>query len=141
MPGLPGSSTAVLATASATKEDKEIKILCLKIRLAELTQDNSAHALSIHASSSQMPHALSSRAQASSSYTQALSSQMPHNSLRLEEVLTPSSNMSSLSYLGSNHNGFVDNNFMTSLENPGLYPVGETSDMTDWPETYNFADS
>ena len=131
-PGLPRSSTAVLATPAATKEDKEIEILRLKIRLAELTRDNSAHASSFHASSSsQMPHASSSRAHASSS-------RMPHDSLRLEEVSTPSSGTSSLSYLSGSHNGFVDNNFMTSSED---YPVGETSDMTDWPETYNFADS
>jgi hypothetical protein len=65
---------------------------------------------------------------------------MPHNSLRLEEVSTPSSDTSSLSYLGSNHNGFVDNNFMTS-EDPRPYhvPVDEASDMTSWPETYSFA--
>ena len=139
-PGLPRSSTAVLATPAATKEDKEIEILRLKIRLAELTRDNSAHASSFHASSSsQMPHASSSRAHASSSRAHASSSRMPHDSLRLEEVSTPSSGTSSLSYLSGSHNaGFVDNNFMTSSED---YPVGETSDMTDWPETYNFADS
>ena len=134
-PQTPGSSTPALATATATaaatKEDKQIEILRLQIRLAELTRDNSAHASSFHASSSQMPHASSSR--------------MPHNSLQVEEVSTPSSGMSSLSYLSgtSNHNGF-----MTS-DDPGHYhvpvglPDGEAScagaDMAGWPETYNFS--
>ena len=44
-----GSPTLVVATQ--TKEDKQIEILYLQIRLAELTQDNSACA-----SLSQMPH-------------------------------------------------------------------------------------
>ena len=125
-PQTPGSSTPVLATAAvASKEDKQIEILRLQIRLAELNQhyNNSAHTLS---SRSQMPHASSSR---------SMSSHMPHNSL--EEVSTPSSGMSGLS---SYHNDFVNN--------PGHYdsqsvPNGEASiagaDMTNWPETYNFA--
>jgi hypothetical protein len=116
-PQTPGSSTAVLATAAATKEDKQIEILRLQIRLAELTRDNSAHASSSHASSSH-----------------ASSSKMPHNSLRLEEVSTPSSGMSSLSYPSS----FVDNNFMASEEPVGRYhvPDGEAS---NWQDTYNFS--
>jgi hypothetical protein len=112
----PESSTPALATL--TKEDKEIEILRLKIRLAELTRDNSAHASSTHASSSQMPHA--------SSY--ASSSQIPYNSL--EEASTPNSGMSNPSY----------------LSDPGLYHVPEdeasnvgADSMTSWPETYNFS--
>jgi hypothetical protein len=115
-PQTPGSSTPVLATAAATmsREDKHIEILRLQIRLAELTRDNSAHASS----------------------SRNLSSQMPHNSL--EDVSTPSSGMSSLSY----HNGFVDN-FVTS-EDPGRYHVSDEAssigaDVTSWPETYNFS--
>jgi hypothetical protein len=45
-PQTPGTSTSGPATAAATKEDKQIEILHLQIRLAELTRDNSAHASS-----------------------------------------------------------------------------------------------
>lgn len=124
IPLTPGTSTPVLLTAAAaaTSEDKQIEILRLQIRLAELTQDNSVHASSSRTLPSrpfQMPHASSSR----------------------EEVSTPSSG---LSYLSSGHNGFVDNSFMTS-EDPGNYhvPDGEVSsgaDATNWAETYNFAE-
>ena len=140
-PQTPGPSTPLLTTrtaaASATKEDKQIEILRLQIRLAELTRDNS-QAARFHASSS---HALSSH---------ALSSQMPHNSHEELEVSTPSSGMSSnLSYLtqagsGQSHNSFVNNNFMTS-EDPSSFHVadGEASsvgaDVTSWLETYNFS--
>lgn len=70
---------------------------------------------------------------------------MPHNPF--EEVLTPSSGMLSVvPYAsGHNHNGFVDNKFMTSEDPlPGCYhvPDGEASsigaDMTSWSEAYNF---
>jgi hypothetical protein len=78
-----GSSTAgLIATAAAvTKEDKQIEILRLQIRLAELTRDNSAHA--------------------SSSRSRAVEgASTPSSGI---------SGISSLSYPG--HNGFVDNNY------------------------------
>ena len=118
-PQTPGSSTPILATrtqaAAATNEDKQIEILRLQIRLAELTRDNTASAhpsgSSYHASSSQM-HASSSR---------ALLSQMPLNSL--DEVSTPSTGshdgMSSLSYDLSGHS--YNQRFMTASEDPGRY--------------------
>ena len=53
---LMGYSTPVSTTAAAiSKEDKQIEILRLQIRLAELNQDS-------RASSSKMPHASSSHA-------------------------------------------------------------------------------
>jgi hypothetical protein len=137
-----GSSTPVLATrtAAATAEDKQIEILRLQIRLAELTRDNtaSAHPSSrpSYASSSRLPQASSSR---------ALSSHMPLNCL--DELSTPStgSGMSSLSYRDANLSGHGYNHFMTASEDPGRYhhvPNCEASsvgtDMTSWPETYNF---
>jgi hypothetical protein len=158
----PGFSTpvTVLATAAATKEDKQIEILHLQIRLAELTRDSSAHA-SLSYTSSQMPHhalgqASLSRnsssqihhASKSSSQSHISSSQMRHNSLQVqvEEVSTPSSGMSSLSYLsGHSHNGFVDNNFMTSKD-PGSYHHDVSSaeassvGVDNWPETYDFTE-
>jgi hypothetical protein len=119
IPQTPGSSTAALATrtqaAAMSKEDKQIQILHLQIRLAELTRDNSE----------------SQAAQASSSRSRAV-----------EGMSTPSSGisgMSSISFPG--HGGFVDDNFMIS-EDPGHYrhqshdiPDGEAG----WPETYNFS--
>ena len=123
-----------------TAEDKQIEILRLQIRLAELNRDNSAHSLS-----SQIPHAraashafkLSSQIpQASSSC--ALSSHIPHHS---EEVSTPSSGVSSLLYISSQHSdGFV-NTFMTSMDSESdHYHVPDVGvDMASWPETYNFA--
>jgi hypothetical protein len=67
-----------------TKEDKQIEILRLQIRLAELNRENSVAA---RASSSQLPY---------------------------EEVSTPSSAMSAPSYISSfGHNGFVDNSNTT----------------------------
>ena len=127
------SSTPAMAfaTTASTKEDKQIEILRLQIRLAELTRDNSAasaHVSNTHAGNTSSSH--------------ASTSQMLHNSLELEDISTPSSGMSSLSYLSSrNNNGFVDS-FVTS-EDPGHYvpgPNDETSlarDTTSWPETYN----
>jgi hypothetical protein len=111
-PHTSGSPTPAVATQ--TKEDKQIEILRLQIRLAELTRDNSAL---------------------------ASSSQMPHNSL--EEVSTLSSGMSGSSYFsGHSHNGFVSNNYMTPEDHYHI-PNGEASsvgaDMTSWPETFNFA--
>ena len=133
-----------------TAEDKQIEILCLQIRLAELNRDNSAHSLSSqipHArtSSSQIPHArvashafkLSSQIpHASSSCT--LSSHIPHHS---EEVSTPSSGMSSLSYISSQHSDSFVNIFMTSMDSESdCYYVPDVGvDMASWPETYNFA--
>jgi hypothetical protein len=122
------STPALAATAAVTsKEDKQIEILHLQIRLAELTRDNSAYASSSRCtSSSQMPHASSS------------------HSLSLEDASTPStgSGMSSLSYFnGRHHNGFVnsDNNFTS--EDPGHYHASDgEADTTSWPETYNFAE-
>lgn len=111
----PDSSTPALATTTATKEDKQIEILRLQIRLAELTRDNSAQA---------------SRTHASESSSHASSSQMLHNSL--EDVSTPSSGMSSLSYI---------NNFTTSEDPQASHyvPDDEASrDTTRWPETYDF---
>jgi hypothetical protein len=124
-PQTPASSTPALVTAAATAEDKQIEILRLQIRLAELTRDNSAHVSMTH-TSSHMPHAASSLAS---------TSQMLQNSL--EDVSTPSSGMSSLSYVS--HNGFDSNNFITS-EHTGRYvPNDEASrDTTSWPETYDF---
>ena len=52
IPQTPDSLTPLFATAVMTAEDKQIEILCLQIRLAELNWDNSAHSLS-----SQIPHA------------------------------------------------------------------------------------
>jgi hypothetical protein len=104
----PASSTPALATTAATKEDKQIEILRLQIRLAELTRDNSAHVSMTHASSSL-----------------ASSSRMLHNSLEDRDVSTPSSGMSSLSY----HNGFVDN-YVPNDE--------ASRETTSWPETYDF---
>jgi hypothetical protein len=130
-PQTPGSSTPAVATQ--TGEDKQIEILRLQIRLAELTRDNSA-----------------ASAQASSS-SRTLS-QMPHNLLEEPEVSTPSSG--SLSFFGGhNHNGFVDNNYMTSDHRYRPQAVndandasgpGEASsvgvDTTRWAaETYNFS--
>jgi hypothetical protein len=104
------------AVVTHTKEDKQIEILRLQIRLAELTQDNSTLA----------------------------SSEMPLNSL--EEVSTPSSGMSGSSYFSGptrhSHNGFVGNNYMTSEDR---YHVSDSEalsvevDTTSWPETFNFA--
>jgi hypothetical protein len=162
-PQTPDSSTPLFATAVMTAEDKQIEILRLQIRLAELTRDNSAHSSSSQiphasrASSSQIPHASrassSQMPHASSSHAvRALSSHIPHHS---EEVSTPSSGVSSLSYI-SNHNqhgehasdGFV-NTFMTSMDSKSdcyHVPDGEAisnssvrADMASWPESYNFA--
>ena len=133
-----------------TAEDKQIEFLHLQIRLAELNWDNSAHSLSsqiphAHTSSSQIPHTraashtfkLSSQIpHASSSHT--LSSHIPHHS---KEVSTPSSGMSSLSYISSQHgDGFV-NTFMTSMDSESdCYHVPDVGvDMASWPETYNFS--
>ena len=149
-PQTPDSSTPLFATAVVSAEDKQIEILRLQIRLAELTRDRDNSA-SAHSSSSQMPHASSSR---------TLTSHIPHHS---EEVSTPSSGMSSLSYRDiSSHNrnqhgasdSFV-NTFMNSQsdhyrevrgEVRDHVPNGEAlssssvgADMASWPETYNFA--
>jgi hypothetical protein len=130
-PQTPDSSTQAFATAAASKEDKQIEILRLQIRLAELNRDNSAHASS-HASSS-LAHASSSRAS---------SSRMAHNSL--EELSTPSSGMSSLPYNGGH--SYNDNNNDSEIMtygDPGPSRYHETSggDMTSyqWPDTYNFS--
>ena len=125
-PQTPASSTPALATAATTAEDKQIEILRLQIRLAELTRDNSAHASMTHASS-HMPHASSSHASAS---------QLQNS---LEDVSTPSSGMSSLSYVSHRDNIFDGNNFITS-EDTGCYvPNDEASrDTTSWPESYDF---
>jgi hypothetical protein len=73
--------TPEASVVSQTTEDKQIEILRLQIRLAELTRDNSAHA-----SSSQM-------------------SRHP-----LEEMSTPSSGMTGLSFFGGHSQGFAENN-------------------------------
>ena len=117
MPQTPaGYSTPVLAPviAATTKEDKQIEILRLQIRLTELTWDNSYHA--------SLSHALSSQ-------------QMQHNSH--EEESTLNSGMSTLSYVGLQ----VDNNFIS--EDSGRY-YGEASGSSGvaspaWPESYNFS--
>ena len=126
-----GSPTPAVATVTQTKEDKQIKILCLQIRLAELNRDSAA--ASAHASASAPSH--------------TSLSQMPCNSL--EEASTPSSRMSlSLSYFNghsrhdSHNNSFVNNSHMIS--DHGYVPdaSGETSsgvDTTSWLETFNFA--
>ena len=140
IPQTPDSLTPLFATAVMTAEDKQIEILCLQIRLAELNWDNSAHSLS-----SQIPHAravshafkLSSQIPHASSSC-ALSSHIPHH---FEEVLTPSSGVSSLSYISSQHgDGFV-NTFMTSMDSESdCYHVPDVGvDMASWPEMYNFA--
>ena len=148
-PQTPDSSTPLFATAVMTAEDKQIEILHLQIRLAELNQDNSAHSLSYqipHActSLSQIPHArvashafkLSSQIPHASS-SRALSSHIPHH---FEEVSTPSSSMLSLLYISSQHgDGFV-NTFMTSMDSESdRYHVPDVGvDMASWLETYNF---
>jgi hypothetical protein len=83
------------STAAVTKEDKQIEILRLQIRLAELTRDNSAYASS-------------SRSRAAEGVS------TPSSGI---------SGISSLSYPG--HNGFVDNNdFMTSEDRGEVSNVG-----------------
>ena len=144
------SLTPLFATAVMTAEDKQIEILHLQIRLAKLNQDNSAHSLSSqipHActSSSQIPHAcavshtfkLSSQIPHASSSC-ALSSHIPHHS---KEVSTPSSSVSSLSYISSQHSDSFVNTFMTSMDSESdRYHVPDLGvDMASWPETYNFA--
>ena len=159
-PQTPGFSTPVLATqtaqAATTKEDKQIEILRLQIRLAELTQINTAHPSSY----------------SSSSRSHSLSSQIPLNQDSLD-VSTPSSGsglaalaycadpsasasgsgLSRLSYCdpsgrcshNRSHNRFTS--MTAELEDTDHYHVdGEASsstvgaDMTSgWPETYNFA--
>ena len=131
-----------------TAEDKQIEILYLQIRLAKLNWNNSAHSLSsqtphAHASSSQIPHArTASRALSSqishASSSCALSSHIPHHS---KEVSTPSSGMSSLSYIHSRHSDSFVNTFMTSMDSESdCYHVPDVgADMASWPETYNFA--
>lgn len=104
------------AVVTHTKEDKQIEILHLWIRLAELTWDNSTLALS----------------------------KMPLNFLK--EVLTPSSGMSGSSCFSGvtcySHNSFVSNNYMTSED---CYHVSDSEalsvevDTTNWPEMFNFA--
>ena len=125
-PQTSASSTPALATTAATKEDKQIEILRLQIRLAELTRDNSAASAHV---STRMTHA---------GHASASSSRVLHNSL--EDVSTPSSGMSGLSYLGSRgDNSFGGNNFIAS-EDPGRYVPNDEgpSHTTSWPETYDF---
>ena len=138
-PQTPDSSTQAFPTAAASKEDKQIAILRLQIRLAELTRDNSQAA---HASSSRIPltHVSSSRAS---------SSRMAHSdSLEVEELSTPSSGMSSLPYNGGHSYDNNNSDIMTYGDpGPGSYhasvPDGGVlgGDMTggQWPETYNFS--
>ena len=76
-PHMSGSPTPAVAAMTQTKEDKQIKILHLQIRLAELNRDSAA--ASAHASASAPSH--------------TSLSQMPRN--LLEEASTPSSGMSS----------------------------------------------
>ena len=152
----------LFATAVVTAEDKQIEILRLQIRLAELTRDRDNSA-SAHSSSSQIPHAsrrsrhgaLSSQMPHASS-SRTLTSHIPHHS---EEVSTPSSGVSSLSYISShNHNqhsasdSYV-NTFMNSqsdhyrevcdhvprADGEALSSSSVGADMASWPETYNFA--
>ena len=130
-PHMSGSPTPAVAVVTQTKEDKQIEILCLQIRLVELNQDSAA--ASAHASASAPSH--------------TSLSQMPRNSL--EEASTPRSGMLlSLSYFNglnrhdSHNNSFVDNSHM--ICDHGYVPdaSGETSsrlDMTSWSETFNFA--
>ena len=132
-PHMSGSPTPAVAAVTQTKEDKQIEILRLQIRLAELNRDSAA--ASAHASASAPSH--------------TSLSQMPRNSLQVEEASTPSSGMSSsLSYFNGHschdghNNSFVDNSCMIS--NHGYVPdaSGETSsgvDTTSWSETFNFA--
>jgi hypothetical protein len=139
IPHTPGSSTPLLVTrtaqaAATTKEDKQIEILRLQIRLAELTQVNTAHPSSY----------------ASSSRSRSSSSQAPLIHDSLENCAGPSG--SGLSYCDDpsgrrSHNRF---SMTAELEDTGYYHVdGEASsstvgaDMTSsvWPETYNFAAS
>ena len=94
-------SNPVVAAVTQTKEDKQIKILRLQIRLAELNWDSVA--ASAHASAS--------------APSRTSLSQMPCN--LLEEASTPSSGMSlSLSYFNGHschdghNNSFVDNSHM-----------------------------
>ena len=142
----PGYSTPVFATqtaqAATNKEDKQIEILRLQIRLAELTQNNTQTA---HSSS----YASSSQSQPRSSLPV---SQMPLlNSLVDMSTPRAGSGMSSLSYYHDgdrdcNLSGHSHNRFMTArAEDPGRYdvPDGEASSVgvDSWPETYKFAAS
>lgn len=95
-PQTPSSTVMVTQTA----EDKQIEILRLQIRLAELSRENSAH---------------------------SSSSKLPSNPV--EEVSTPSSGMSGLSYFsGFSHNSFADDNHMTSEDHYHI-PGGKASDV------------
>ena len=78
--------------SSQTTEDKQIEILCLQIRLAELTRENFTCA--------------------------SLSSQIPHP---LEELSTPSSGMSGLSFFSNQSQGFTDNNYPASIPHPKVH--------------------
>ena len=130
-PHMSGSPTPAVAAMTQTKEDKQIKILRLQIRLAKLNRDSAA--ASAHASASAPSH--------------TSLSQMPRNSL--EEASTPSSGMSlSLSYFNGHNrhdghnNSFVDNSHMISDHGYVPNASGETSsrvDTTSWLETFNFA--
>ena len=103
-----GSSTPVFANTAATKEDKQIEILRLQIRLAELTResrDNSAHASSSHAPSR------ASRASSSLSY---------HNDN---------------SFMTSEGSGLYRHD-VPSGEASDVGALADT--MRNWPETYNF---
>ena len=104
-PQIPGSPVV----AAQSKEDKQIEILRLQIRLAELNRDNS-----IRASSSQLP------------------------CNPFDEVSTPSSAMSGPSYLsGYSHNGIIDN--QTASEGPYSAPDNKAPDgVASWPE-FSFA--
>ena len=102
----PSQAPTSSVAATQTKEDKQIEILRLQIRLAELNRENAAR------------HSLS---------------QMPSNPL--EEVSTPSSGMSGLSYFsGFSNNNFVDTNHMTSEDHYHV-PNGEAPDAgaAGWP--------
>jgi len=97
------------AAATPTREDKQIEILRLQIRLAELNRENSVA-------------------------TRASSSQLSYNSL--EEVSTPSSAMSAPSeYISSyGHNGFIENS-STTFPSDAAPDVGVPE--AAWPE-FNF---
>jgi hypothetical protein len=104
-PQTPDSPVALIQT----KEDKQIEILRLQIRLAELTQENSAS-----------------------------SSQMPHNPLdEVSTPSSGMSGLSQLT--GYSHNSFVDDDYMTSKNHYHVSGGEASDVGVAWPETFNFA--
>ena len=107
---LAGPSTAGLATAAETKEDKQIQILRLQIRLAELTQD----------------HALSSQYRAFEGVSTPSSGISGISSLSY-----PGQN----GFVDDNYG--IPNGDSKVADAGGVSNVG--ADFTGWPDAYNFS--